>query len=83
MQSLVSIVKMTLSLCSFNVRGLGHKIRGAEYFSSTFILNNLPSVFYTEQIQQTVLKQYGLQIAHTISISVIEAVVVVYLYNDR
>ena len=35
------------------------------------------SVFYKKRIQQNMLKQPGLQTAHIISISVVEAVVVV------
>ena len=71
MQSHFSFGKMKLSLCSFNVRGLGQKINRAQILP-TFILNNLMSVFYKKRILQP-----GLQIAHIISISVVEAVVVV------
>ena len=76
MQSHFSFGKMKLSLCSFNVRGLGQKINRAQILP-TFILNNLMSVFYKKRILQKMLKQPGLQKAHTISISVVEAVVVV------
>ena len=73
MQSHVSSIKMKLSLCSFNVRDLGKKIKRAQ-FLPTFILNNSMSVFYKKRIQQKMLKQPGVQIAHLISISLVEAV---------
>ena len=56
MQSHFSFGKMKLSLCSFNVRGLGQKINRAQILP-TFILNNLISVFYKKRILQKMLKQ--------------------------
>ena len=91
-----SIIKMQLSLFSFNVRDFDQvwcliilipdlcplSYFGSKYKEVTIIYLSsyqtyLTFVFYKKRIQQNMLKQSGLQLAHIISISVVETVVVV------
>ena len=74
----LSFVKMKLSLCSFNVRDLGQKIKGEQIFTHLYT-KQFNVCFLQETLQQRMLKQPGLQRAHISSISVVEAVVVVVL----